>query len=104
MVRAYSKKRRHILFEVAPPQSEQETKSVLYREGLKFFGEYGMSFAQFRLSAYDEKTGRGILTVSRDYAHLIPGFLALIEHPRIIALKTSGIMRKLGATDQKQPQ
>lgn len=95
MTKAEAPRRRHILFEVKENITQQELKNAIYQNALRFFGEYGCSLAQFKLSEYDEKNRIGILTFSRDYADKVPGFLALIEKPRIIAKRMSGTINKL---------
>ena len=95
MTKARAPRRRHIFFEVKEDISEEDLKSAIYREALRFFGEYGCSFAQFKISEYDATKRTGILSCSRDYADKVIGFLALIEKPRIIAKKMSGTINKL---------
>ena len=95
MTKAHAPRRRHILFEVKGSVSEVELKAAIYREALKFFGEYGCSYAQLKLTEYNAAGKTGILTCSRDYADKVPGFLALIQAPRIITKRTSGTIKKL---------
>lgn len=74
---------------------KEELKSAIYREALRFFGEYGCSFAQIKISEYEPEKNLWIITCGRDYADKVIGFLALIEKPRIIAKRTSGTLNKL---------
>jgi len=101
LTKARAPRRRHVLFEVKEDITQEELKNAIYQNALRFFGEYGCSFAQFKLSEYDEKTRVGILTFSRDYADKVPGFLALIEKPRIVAKRMSGTINKLKEKSEK---
>lgn len=95
MTKARVPRRRHILVEVMEKMGTEELKSAIYREALRFFGEYGCSFAQIKVSEYDREKNLWAVTCNRDYADAVRGFLALIEKPRIIARRTSGTLKKL---------
>lgn len=75
--------------------SKDELALVIYGEALRFFGEYGCSYAKIRISEYEPEKNLWVITCNRDYADKIPGFLALIEKPRIMAIRTSGTLNKL---------
>ncbi|MEM3422202.1 MAG: Rpp14/Pop5 family protein [Candidatus Bilamarchaeaceae archaeon] len=95
MTKAKAPKRRHIMIEVKEKITEEDLKALLYREALRFFGEYGCSFLQLKITKHEPEKNLWIITCARDYADKVRGFLTLIEKPRIIAKKTSGTMKKL---------
>ncbi len=100
MVRAKGPKRRYVFFEVKGDFGEEELKSGLYAEALKFFGEYGASFVQLKLVEYDAAAKTGILRCERGKVDEVLGFLALINElngkkARLVSKKTSGTINKL---------
>lgn len=95
VTKARAPKRRHILVETKEKTTKEELTRAIYREALRFFGEYGCSFAQIKISEYKPEKNLWVITCSRDYADKVRGFFALIETPRVMARKTSGTMKKL---------
>lgn len=95
MTKARAPKRRHILIEVKEKIAKEELIAAIYGEALRFFGEYGCSFAQLKISEFDPEKNLWVVSCSRDYADKVKGFLALIEKPRIIAKRKSGTLKKL---------
>jgi RNase P/RNase MRP subunit POP5 len=103
MTKARALKRRYILFEYrGPPVAADQLKRSLYAEALRFFGEYGLSFAALKLVGYDSGERCGIIRCERGRLDDVLGFLALIgslegAECRIVAVKSSGTIRGLGA-------
>jgi RNase P/RNase MRP subunit POP5 len=103
MTKARALKRRYILFEYRGPSiGADQLKRSLYAEALRFFGEYGLSFVALKLVGYDPNECRGVLRCERGRLDEVLGFLALtssIEGAacRIVAVKSSGTIRGLGA-------
>jgi RNase P/RNase MRP subunit POP5 len=101
MVKAAALKKRYVLFEYSGPDfSKEELKRAIYSEALKFFGEYGLSYAALKLMEYDQVKKRGILRCERSHLEKVLGFLALVDSldskpARLIALKSSGTMKSL---------
>lgn len=95
MTKARVPRKRHILIEVRQNMGKGELASAIYGEALRFFGEYGCSYAKIRISEYEPERNLWVITCSRDYADKMPGFLALIEKPRIRTIRTSGTLNKL---------
>ena len=101
MVKAGALKKRYILFRMEGPGiDELKLKHALYSEALKFFGEYGLSFAALKLIEYDPKTQCGILRCERSHLEKVLGFLALVDSldskpVRLKALKSSGTIKSL---------
>ena len=102
MVKAASLKKRYILFEFSGPEmDEEQLKRALYAEALKFFGEYGLSYAALKLLSFDKSKKTGIVRCERDYLDKVLGFLALLSSldgssARLIALKSSGTLKSFG--------
>ncbi len=93
MTKARALKRRYILFEnLSGISDEDELKRALREESLKFFGEYGLSFAAIKLVKFDGR--QGVIRCSRDYQDKVLGFLAL-SALRLKALKSSGTLKSL---------
>jgi len=105
MVKAAAMRKRYVLFELGgPDMQEEELKRGLYAEALRFFGEFGMSEAAFKLLEYDLKTKRGIIRCERSYLEKVLGFLALISSldgkpARVRGLKSSGTIASLKPTN-----
>jgi len=98
MVKAAAMKKRYILFEYSGSSvTEPDLKKFLYSEALKFFGEYGLSFAGLKLMEYDEKKKIGIIRCERSHLDQSLGFLALatIARGRVVSKKSSGTIASL---------
>jgi ribonuclease P/MRP protein subunit POP5 len=101
MVKARALRKRYVLFELRGGElDEEKLKRLLYGEALRFFGEFGLSFAALKLVSYDEAKKRGILRCERDYLDKVLGFLALCDSldgapMRVVALKSSGTIKSL---------
>ncbi len=101
MVKARALRKRYILFELRGADSDEEKlKRSLYDEALRFFGEFGLSYAALKLVQYDAAKKRGIIRCERDYLEKVLGFLALLDSlggapARVIALKSSGTIKSL---------
>jgi ribonuclease P/MRP protein subunit POP5 len=101
MTKARALKRRYILFEFKGRETDEEAlKRSLYAEALKFFGEYGLSFAAVKLVSFDKKSKKGVLRCERDYLERVLGFLALLgslegAEARLVALRSSGTLKSL---------
>jgi RNase P/RNase MRP subunit POP5 len=103
MVKARALRKRYISFEVKTSDSftEEEFKHALYKEALKFFGEYLLSFVALKLISYDGAKKIATIRCNRDFVNETLGFLALIsslngKKARTIALGTSGTIKALG--------
>jgi RNase P/RNase MRP subunit POP5 len=102
MVKANSLRKRYVLFEIRGAElPEQQLKHALYAEALKFFGEYGLSFAALKLVEYEEKNKPGILRCERSHLEPVLGFLALVDSldrkpARVLSLRSSGTIAGLG--------
>ncbi len=83
---------RYILFEVVG-EGPENFENWLYKECLKFFGEFGFSKIGFKLIEHKEE--KGIVRCRRGSEKDIIGFLSLLNKPRIKTLKTSGTIRAL---------
>ena len=103
MVKAAALKKRYVLFEYSGPSlSTEELKRAIYSEALKFFGEYGLSFAALKLVEYDQEKKEGILRCERSYLEKVLGFMALVDSldsrpARLKALKSSGTIKSLSS-------
>ncbi len=103
MVRAGSLRKRYILFRfIGPQMGEEQLKRSLYAEALKFFGEFGLSFAAVKLVGYDQAKKEGIIRCERAHLDRVLGFLALINSldgsdARFMALRSSGTLKRLGS-------
>lgn len=95
-------KKRYISFTIKSQEnlSQNDVKSGLYINALRFFGELGFSEIAFKLMVYDEKEKRGIIRCWRNAKEKVRGFLALINElngkkARVISQKTSGMVNKV---------
>ena len=94
-------KKRYIAFELRGPQTEEENlKRAIYSEGLRFFGEYGMSFAAIKLVEFFPDKRIGLIRCERSKLDEVLGFLALIDslngkQTRLMALSSSGTMKSI---------
>ncbi len=101
MVKAAALKKRYISFELRGPDMNEETiKRAIYTEALKFFGEFGLSYAALKLVKYDQTKKIGIVRCERSYFDKVLGFLALVSSlegssARLVALKSSGTLKSL---------
>jgi ribonuclease P/MRP protein subunit POP5 len=102
MVKARALRKRYILFELkgADELDEEKLKRLLYAEALRFFGEFGLSYAALKLVSYDQTKKQGILRCERDYMEKVLGFLALCDSldgtpARVVSLKSSGTIKSL---------
>jgi len=101
MVKVGSLRKRYVLFELNGVElPEHRLKHALYAEALKFFGEYGLSFAALKLIEYDEKTKHGILRCERSNLEPVLGFLALVSSldrkpARLVTVRSSGTIAAL---------
>jgi len=101
MVKAAAMKKRYIAFELRGPQTEEESlKRAIYAEGLRFFGEYGMSFAALKLVEYFPDKKIGLIRCERSRLDDVLGFLALIDslngrQARLVALSSSGTLKSI---------
>lgn len=68
-------------------------ENYIYKEFLKFFGEYGFSKIGFKIIEYNNNVG--IIRCRREYMEKVVGFLALVSEPRIKTIKVSGSLKKL---------
>lgn len=109
MTKARALKRRYILFEIRSPaeMAEERLKRALYAEALKFFGEYGLSYAALKLVSFDKDKKTGIIRCEREYLDRVLGFLALLgaldgAEARLVTLKSSGTIKSL-APAQARP-
>jgi RNase P/RNase MRP subunit POP5 len=101
MTRARSLKKRYVLFELRGAEyDEEKLKRSLYAEALRFFGEFGLSYAALKLVSYDKAKKQGILRCERDCMGEVLGFLALLDSldgtpARVVSLKSSGTLKSL---------
>jgi len=104
MVKAAAMKKRYIAFELrgnALDKIDSESlKKAIYNEGLRFFGEYGMSFAAIKLVEYFPAKGIGLIRCERGKLEDVLGFLALLDSldgkpARLVALSSSGTIRSI---------
>jgi RNase P/RNase MRP subunit POP5 len=101
MVKAGSLRKRYILFQYkGQPTDEEALKRAVYNEALRFFGEYGLSYAALKMVKFDKTKGFGILRCERDYLDKVLGFLALVSslegsEARLIAVRSSGTLKSL---------
>jgi RNase P/RNase MRP subunit POP5 len=100
MVKAKALRKRYIAFKVRSGTAigEEELKHSLYKEALKFFGEYLLSFVALKLVSFDSRTSTAIIRCSRDFSDESLGFLALVsslngKKARTIAIATSGTIK-----------
>ena len=84
---------RYIAFEVLG--EHENVENYIYKEVLRFFGEYGFSKLGFKVIEYDSKSKNGIIRCNRDWDKKMIGFLALLNNPRVKSLKTSGTIKAL---------
>lgn len=102
MTKAKSLRKRYILFSYEGKAIDEPAfKHALYKEALKFFGEYGISEAALKLISFDGKAG--IIRCERDYLDKMLGFLALLSSldgsdARLRAFKSSGTLKALEST------
>ncbi len=94
MVKAGSLRKRYILFS-GPDMEPEVVKRILYSEALKFFGEFGLSYAAIKLVSYDKGKRTGIIRCERTHLERVLGFLALINQERFRALRSSGTIKGL---------
>ena len=85
-------KNRYISFQASPEIPNVE--DFLYKEFMKFFGEFGFSKISFKVLEYDRNKNYGIIRCNRDYVEKVRGFFALLN-PRIKSLRTSGTIKTL---------
>lgn len=101
MVKARALRKRYILFELRGAEMDEEKlKRSLYAEALRFFGEFGLSYAALKLVSYDKAKKQGMLRCERDYMEKVLGFLALLDSldgapARVVSLKSSGTIKSL---------
>jgi RNase P/RNase MRP subunit POP5 len=104
MVKAAAMKKRYIAFEFRSPSSgsmdSESLKRAIYDAGLRFFGEYGMSFAALKLVEYFPDKKIGLIRCERSKLDEVLGFLALIDslngkQARLVALSSSGTMKSI---------
>ena len=102
MVKSGALRKRYILFTYeGKPIDETAFKHALYKEALKFFGEFGLSEAALKLIRFDGKAG--IIRCERDYLDKMSGFLALVSsldgsEARLRPFKSSGTLKGLEST------
>lgn len=102
MVKARALRKRYILFSYeGKPIDETAFKHALYKEALRFFGEYGISEAALKLISFDGKAG--IIRCERNYLERMSGFLALLSsldgsEARLRVFKSSGTLKALEST------
>lgn len=80
--------------------SEEELKRALYKESLKFFGEYLSSFVALKLISFDVSKRIAVIRCNKDFVYETLGFLALInsldgKRTRTVAFETSGTIKGL---------
>ena len=95
-------KKRYILFKYfGKPTSENQLKTQLYHEALKFFGEFGLSTTSLKIIEFNTETNTGIIRCERKEKQKVLAWLSLIssgkQKARIIPLKTSGSLKKLSS-------
>ncbi len=76
-------------------------KRILYSEALKFFGEFGLSYAAIKLVNYDREKKLGVIRCERAHLEHVLGFLALINQERFRVLRSSGTIRGLELSQAK---
>lgn len=112
MVKVTALRKRYIAFRVQCSTiqfDEEKLKRAIYFEALKFFGEYGLSFAALKLISYDREKQIAILRCERDHYQRTLGFLALVNEldnkpTRTIAIAGSGTLAALRKrVDLKKP-
>jgi len=90
---------RYILFKIVQiGKNKEKINSVenwIYKEVLKFFGEYGFSQLDFKFIEYKPNINLGIVRCNRDRINNLNGFLAMLNNPRTVSLKTSGTIKSL---------
>ncbi|MFH1785692.1 MAG: Rpp14/Pop5 family protein [Candidatus Micrarchaeota archaeon] len=102
MVKSDALRKRYILFELkGVVLDNDQLKKAIQLEALKFFGEFGMSYAALKLVQFDTTTKLGILRCERSYLEKVLGFLALVnslngKEARLISRKSSGTIKSLG--------
>ncbi len=102
MVKARALRKRYILFSYEGKSIDETAfKHALYKEALKFFGEFGLSEAALKLISFDGKAG--IIRCERDYCERMSGFLALLSSmdgsdARLRVFKSSGTLKALEST------
>jgi RNase P/RNase MRP subunit POP5 len=90
-------KRRYISFmlsEGGKPLAYPLAKEAVHSHFLSFFGESGISSLAFKLMRYDDKSGKGILRVSRDFVEEAVFCMACCKKQRLEPLSTSGSVRR----------
>lgn len=104
MVKAAAMKKRYIAFELrsdALKQTDSDSlKKAINDEGLRFFGEYGMSFSAIKLVEYFPEKRIGLIRCERSKLEDVLGFLALLDSlggkpARLVSLSSSGTIRTL---------
>ena len=104
MVKATALRKRYIICEIKFAEdvnfTEQELKHAIYKEALKFFGEYLLSFVALKFQDYDAAKKTCILRCNRDFYWEVIGFLALVNYldgkkARVIAKRGSGTIKSL---------
>ena len=104
MVKAAAMKKRYIAFEFRSDAlksiDSESLKKAIYNEGLRFFGEYGMSFAAIKLVEYFPAKRIGLIRCERSKLEDVLGFLALLDSlegkpARLAALSSSGTIKTL---------
>ncbi len=104
MVKAAAMKKRYIAFEFKGQNhgsmDSESLKRAIYAEGLRFFGEYGMSFAAIKLVEYFPEKKIGLIRCERSKLDEVLGFLALIDslngkQARLVALSSSGTIKSI---------
>lgn len=102
MVKSRALRKRYCLFSYeGKPIDETAFKHAIYKEALRFFGEFGLSEAAIKLISFDGKAG--IMRCERDYLERVSGFLALLSsldgsEARLRVLKSSGTLKALEST------
>ena len=93
--------------------NEDEIKRAIYKEALRFFGEYLLSFVALKLVSIDMNKKTVILRCNRDFVYETLGFLALVNSldgrkTRMVAIGTSGTIKgiegKIGVKIPKLPR
>lgn len=97
MTKARAQKRRYVQFvNLSGIVDEKQFKKEFMTEVLRFFGEYGQSYASIRVVKFSGQSG--VIACSRTYHEKVLGFLAL-SSLRLRALKSSGTLKSLVNVD-----
>lgn len=98
MVKIGSLRKRYILFSLLKAVKKDEFEREIYKQALRFFGEYGFSKAAFKLIEFDGE--KGMIRCEREHLKQTLGFLALLEEPRIKVSEVSGTIKGLKRKDK----